>query len=231
MWPFTRHTSIVRSGLLDGMTDFHSHLLPGVDDGVAEMSESLALLSEMEAAGIRSVWCTPHVMEDVPNTTEDLRARFGELKAAYKGRIELRLAAEYMLDNLFKDRLDDDDLLTIGPNNHLLVETSYFTPPMDMEPMLDKIMRKGYTPILAHPERYLYMDRSDYRKWKEKGIVFQLDLYSITGLYGPDSFDKARWLASKGMYSLIGSDTHTINQYRIAITEHTVPVGTVKRLK
>ena len=141
-----------------GATDCHSHILPGVDDGVADMETSLKILTAYEKLQIREVWCTPHVMEDIPNKTEDLKARFAELKAAYQGPIRLNLAAEYMMDGLFLDRMEQDDLLTHGhEGNALLVETSYYTPPMDLHGILKTVKGKGYYPILAHPERYLYM--------------------------------------------------------------------------
>ena len=61
-----RKVSIADSGILKGMTDYHSHLLPGVDDGVKTMAETLKILEEMEKQGIRKVWFTPHIMEDIP---------------------------------------------------------------------------------------------------------------------------------------------------------------------
>ena len=121
--------TIAKSRLLEGMTDAHSHILPGVDDGVPDMDSSLAILREYEAQGITSVWLTPHIMEDIPNETAELQQRFAELQAVYDGPITLRLAAEYMLDGVFDERFKNRDLLTHSGNN-ILVETSYFTPPM-----------------------------------------------------------------------------------------------------
>ena len=86
--------SLSDSGLLKGAVDNHSHILPGVDDGVRTMEESLAILSYLEAQGVVSLWLTPHTMEDVPNTTAGLQVRFAELKAAYAGPITLQLSSE-----------------------------------------------------------------------------------------------------------------------------------------
>lgn len=102
MWLFHKTTVLSRSGLLKGMVDCHSHLLPGVDDGVQSMEESLQILREMEQQGIRRVWLTPHIMEDIPNETLALQRKFWELLQQYRGAVELKLAAEYMLDNLLK---------------------------------------------------------------------------------------------------------------------------------
>lgn len=200
----------------EGATDCHSHILPGVDDGVQEMETSLKILAHYETLGIREVWCTPHIMEDVPNTTEGLKARFAELKAAYNGPIQLNLAAEYMMDGLFLDRLEARDLLSHGhDDNALLVETSYYTPPMNLHDILNQIKSAGYYPILAHPERYLYMKMSDYPPLKEMGVLFQLNVASLAGAYGEDAVQKAQKLLKAGYYNRIGSDIHRARQLEV----------------
>ena len=198
------------SSLLNNFTDHHSHILPGVDDGVKKMEVSLKVLERYEQLGIAEVWCTPHVMEDIPNTTEALQARFAELCEAYQGPIKLHLAAEYMMDALFEERLSQGDLLLLGEEgNQLLVETSYFTPPMDMDSILKQIKQKGYYPVLAHPERYVYMDKSRYTELKNKDIRFQLNLSSLAGAYGSEAKDKAHWMLKHNYYNLAGSDLHS----------------------
>lgn len=195
------------------MTDWHSHILPGVDDGVGHMEETLEILAEYERLGVKKVWCTPHIMEDIPNRTTMLRERFAELQAAWKGAVELHLAAEYMLDNLFVERLTAGDLLPIGEKgDHLLVETSYFNPPMNLYNTLARIQSAGYYPILAHPERYTYMTDPEYEKLRSKGVKLQLNLLSLTGIYGQSAQQKARRLRKEGMYEFAGSDLHTIRQ-------------------
>ena len=198
------------SSLLTNFTDHHSHILPGVDDGVKKMETSLKVLERYEQLGISEVWCTPHIMEDIPNTTEKLQARFKELCDAYQGPIKLHLAAEYMMDALFEERLEQGDLLTLGnEGNQLLVETSYFTPPMDMDSILHRIQQKGLYPVLAHPERYVYMAKERYTALKDKGIRFQLNLSSLSGAYGSEAKDKARWILKQDYYNLAGSDLHS----------------------
>ncbi|MCM1028584.1 MAG: hypothetical protein NC342_03530 [Pseudoflavonifractor sp.] len=193
---------------LTGFTDWHSHILPGVDDGVASMDESLAILSRYEEAGIKKVWLTPHIMEDIPNETAALRRRFSELKEAYHGPVELALAAENMMDLLFIQRLEARDLLPIG-DNMLLVETSYFNPPSGLEDILQKIIDAGFTPLIAHPERYFYVsDMARYRQWKSMGALLQLNIISLDGYYGPEVKAKAEALLADGMYDRAGSDLH-----------------------
>ena len=184
MFLFRKKQTLAESGFFRGFIDWHSHILPGVDDGFKSLEDSLAVLDMYQEAGIREVWLTPHVMEDIPNTTDGLRQRFDELRKAYRGRVILRLAAEYMLDTLFEDRLDRDDLLPIGQGGrHLLVETSYFNPPANLLAILTGIKSRGYYPVLAHPERYVYMGMQDYSLLSDSGVKFQLNLLA-TGTNG-----------------------------------------------
>ncbi|WP_294633095.1 CpsB/CapC family capsule biosynthesis tyrosine phosphatase [uncultured Bacteroides sp.] len=211
MWPFRKRTSLADSGIFRGFTDWHCHLLPGVDDGVQTMEETLRILSLYEDLKVKEIWLTPHIMEDIPNTTAALKARLEELRAAYQGNITLHLASENMLDTLFEERLNKNDLLPLGKDGkHLLVETSYFNPPMGLSNILLRIKTKGYVPVLAHPERYVYMDENDYRTLKEMNVMFQLNLFSLVGAYGTGVRKKAGWLMRNGFYNLAGSDTHNL---------------------
>lgn len=212
-WPFKpKVDSFRKSAFLEGATDWHSHILPGVDDGFMEIEDSLKAIKEMETLGLRHLWLTPHVMEDVPNETSFLRKKFEELKLAYEGKLTLHLASENMLDALFEDRLEANDFLPLGEGgNHLLVETSYFNPPMNMTGLLELVKSKGYFPVLAHPERYRYMDEHDYIRLKEMGILFQANYFSLAGAYGNTARKKLEWLLKKGMIDLVGSDLHRLH--------------------
>ena len=213
LWPFkSKVESFRESGLLEGATDWHSHILPGVDDGFKEMEDSLKALAEMEKLGLKHLWLTPHVMEDVPNETSFLRKRFEELQLAYDGNLTLHLGTENMLDALFEERLEANDFLPLGEKgNHLLVETSYYNPPMNMIGVLEKVKSHGYFPVLAHPERYQYMDEHDYMRLKEMGVIFQANYFSLAGAYGNTARKKLEWLLKKGMISLMGSDLHRLS--------------------
>lgn len=228
MWPFD--STLRKSGILDGVTDWHCHVLPGVDDGVKSMRDSLRILADYEQLGISRVWFTPHIMEDVPNETSKLRERFEELRARYSGPIELNLAAENMMDSLFEERLAARDVLPIGRDgNHLLVETSYYTPPMDLDDILRNIMSAGFHPLLAHPERYQYMDTDDYDRLHDMGVLMQMNYTSLAGLYGPVPRRKAQMLLKKGYYSACGTDLHRHRTLAHA-TDAAVPKSAIKRL-
>lgn len=204
---FNRSKSLSESGLLEGGTDNHSHILFGIDDGVKTSEESLSILEFLEAQGLKDLWLTPHIMEDVPNTTEGLKARFEELKALYKGSISLNLASEYMLDTLFVERLKNRDLLLHG-EDRVLVETSIWAPPIEFWDIIDDMQRAGYRPLIAHPERYRYMRENDYQRLYDIGALLQLNLPSVIGFYGKEAYDKALYLLGKGWYSMVGSDCH-----------------------
>lgn len=207
---FRKPHSIVSCSILKGGEDRHSHVLFGVDDGIKTLEEALAVLEYDESLGITDVWCTPHVMEDVPNTTEGLKARFAELQQAYEGPVNLHLAAEYMLDNLFEERLKVSDLLLMDDDT-ILVETSTWNPPTNFYWILKEIMKAGYHPLLAHPERYRYLEDEDYVKLNGMGVRFQLNLGSLTGYYGPTAQKKAKMILKNGWYSHYGSDCHRLS--------------------
>lgn len=147
---FSSRTSLHDTGLMKGFTDNHSHILYGVDDGVGTKEEALSILSLMEDEGVKTVWCTPHFMEDVPNKTSDIREKFETLKSEWAGSIELKLASENMLDNLFKERLETRDFLFHG-DGKLLVETSTWAAPMDFWDMIDSILVAGIKPDVQRP--------------------------------------------------------------------------------
>ncbi len=213
MWLFSSTQTLAESGILQGKTDYHSHILPGVDDGITTKEEAIEVLKQYENLGIVKVWLTPHIMDDYPNETEDLRKRFTELNKAYLeqgGKINLQLSAENMLSSLFVKRLETDDILPIIDEKHILVETSYYNAPYGFGNLLSRISDKGYTPILAHPERYYYMSMQEYEELHEKGIKFQLDYMSVLGAYGREVQERAVSLLKKRYYTIVGSDIHDL---------------------
>lgn len=232
MFFFNSKKKLIDTGIFNGATDWHSHILPGVDDGIQTMKDSLEALSYYESIGIKEVWLTPHIMEDIPNTTSELRARYEELQKAYSGTIKLHLAAENMIDNLFNERLKEKDFLPIGSKqDHLLVETSYYQPPIDLYGTLKRIQEEGYIPILAHPERYGYMSDKDYDKLSSMKVLLQMNIVSLAGGYGKPAQDKALMLLNKGYYSFIGSDLHRLRSFTEAINTKSLKMDTVSQLK
>ncbi len=231
MWPFKSTDKLIETGMFQGFTDWHSHILPGVDDGIKTIDDSIAVLKRYEEVGVGKVWLTPHVMEDYPNTPESLRERFSELKEAYGGSIDLRLASENMLDSLFEERLQKNEFLPMGDNGqHLLVETSYMNPPYGMDEMIEGAIGLGYTPILAHPERYRYMEEDDYYKWKERGLLFQTNYMSLVGGYGDTARKKCEWLLKEGMIDICGSDVHRLSFFDHCVSQRPKKSSSLEQL-
>ena len=226
---FPRHRSILEAGLLKGAVDNHSHILYGLDDGVKTQEDSLTILHWLEEQGVSEVWCTPHVMEDVPNTTESIRARFGELQSVYFGEMKLHLAAEYMIDTLFEERLAQRDLLEHG-DDVVLVETSAIAPPINLWVVLERMLKSGYRPLIAHPERYRYMDKDDYRELHNMGCLLQMNLPSIVGFYGESARQRALYLLDRGWYRMVGSDCHRFRAIQAQYTAKELKKDTIGKL-
>ncbi len=219
--------SFLSSGLLVGMTDIHCHLLPGVDDGVRSYQEAVAVLRWMRSIGIKNLYLTPHVMSDFPkNTSAFLAEQFDRLvqqleKEEVKDLPALRLGAEYMLEGDCILRKAEGHLTFAG--NHLLIETSYLTPPMGFFRLLADLIERGFSLVLAHPERYAYMETGDYEVLKKINIKFQLNYLAMAGIYGSTVKEKALFLLKEGFYDFVGSDLHHLafHQTSIAIEKFT----------
>ena len=164
-----------------------------------------------EEIGFRCICLTPHVMQDYPNNAAMLREHFESFLPHYKGSMQLHLAAEYMLDASFADHLHHG-VLPLG-REHLLVETSYMNAPVGFHNMLLDIWHQGYRPVLAHPERYMYMEESDYAALKAKGYDFQLNLLSLSGYYGRRPKQVSEHLLKQGYYNYVGTDLHHLERY------------------
>lgn len=231
MWPFSNKKPLSRSGIFAGFTDPHCHLLPGVDDGVETMDETLAILSRYESLGVAEVWLTPHVMEDMPNTPLELRRRFSLLRDAYKGSVTLRLASENMLDGLFVERLREGELLPWGrEGNRLLVETSYYTAPVNFRGLLEDTKKKGFFPVLAHPERYMYMTLEDCRRLRQEGVELQMNLFSLFGMYGVRARKNAMRMLDEGLYGYVATDLHSFDTLETALHEK-LSTKTIEQIK
>ena len=198
-------------------TDMHSHFLPGVDDGARTMDESLAMLRKMQEFGYQKCILTPHIkMGTYPNAESDLQLRFLELTQAMKTvglTIQVELAAEYYLDDHFLNRLENTPLLTFGPQRYVLVEFSFVNPPVFEIETFQQIIDKGYTPILAHFERYVYFHGSiaSAETYRAMGVNIQLNLNSLTGHYGPDVKKQAERMLDQFTVDFVGTDAHRMD--------------------
>ncbi|MDR1115589.1 MAG: hypothetical protein LBL33_05500 [Tannerella sp.] len=227
--------SLIRSGLLCDMTDIHCHILPGVDDGVSTYEEGVKALRWLNDNGVRRMYLTPHVMSDfVKNSRACLTSQFDAFterleKDSIKDIPELKLGAEYMLEAAF-ERHKEKGLIAYA-DRHVLVETSYMMPPVGFIRILEKLTEDGFSPVLAHPERYHYMEDSDYKSLKEHGVLFQLNYLSMTGAYGERAGKKAGKLLKNGYYDYAGSDFHHLRRHENSFLAKTLTKKQIIALK
>ena len=199
--------------------DVHSHLIPGIDDGVQTMHESISLIKLLKNMGFKKLIITPHIMSHrFPNSSHIILSGLQELKAEVKKEnidIQLEVASEYFLDQHFLDLLSQRDLLTFG-DKYLLFELSYMQKPIFLEAAIFEMIAAGYKPVLAHPERYLFFHKHfDEYKWlKRKGLLFQVNLNSFSGYYSKEVQKVANKLAQEGLIDFVGSDTHKERQLK-----------------
>lgn len=199
-------------------SDMHSHLLPGIDDGSKTMEESIEMILALKELGYQKLICTPHVMYGYyHNTTEKILSVFEQLKQELilrKIDIDLGVSAEYNFDEELLARLEKKDLLTFGNSSYqyLLFECSYFNEPVGLDALIIEIFAKGYLPVLAHPERYPYFASNPqvYADLKSKGVLFQLNINSLTGMYSKGVQQTATWLVEQDYIDFIGTDVHKI---------------------
>jgi protein-tyrosine phosphatase len=196
--------------------DMHSHLLPGLDDGVQSFEDSLTIINKMKEFGYDKIVTTPHIISDAyRNSPETILPKLAELQSFLKDRgvqIEISAAAEYYLDEaLMKKISGDEPLLTFG-KKFLLFETNFLNEPMFLKEFIFSATTKGYRLILAHPERYIYLqhDLSKAQDLIDRGVLFQLNLISLTGYYSKEARTLAEKLINKGQVHLLGTDCHTI---------------------
>ena len=196
--------------------DVHSHLLPGIDDGSQDIQTSLKLIRGMKALGYRKLITTPHVMWDMyQNTRDTILKKLDQVRTKLKEEsvdIELHAAAEYYIDDhLAELLLQKEPLLSFG-NNLVLVEFSMASPGFELKQVLFEMQMQGYQPVIAHPERYTYLQHKKdfYDELKDAGCLFQLNILSLSGYYSETVMELGRYLAKKQYYDLVGTDLHHV---------------------
>lgn len=193
--------------------DVHSHFIPGIDDGAKSMDDAVSMIREFYELGYRKVITTPHIMTDgFRNTPEIILGGLDQLRVALKNEnipVAVEAAAEYYLDFDFERKLNAGRLMTFG-KNYLLFEVSYVNPPDNLSHLIFQMIASGYRPVLAHPERYAFWTRKFdiYKELKEKGVMLQLNINSLTGYYSEDTRITAERLINENMIDMLGSDCH-----------------------
>jgi len=220
------------SGLV---ADMHNHLIPGIDDGATDLESSIVMIRAMHRLGYRKFIATPHLHWEMFKNTNEIIENGAKLVrdrlAETEMKVEFRGAAEYFLDEHVDELLEKNiPLLTIY-RNMVLVEFSFIRQPMDLKDKLFQLQIKGYQPIIAHPERYLYFGahKESYDELRDMGCIFQLNLLSLCGYYGKKQEELAQYLIKKRYVSLLGSDIHNLRHINILSASSTIN-NTVHRL-
>ncbi|WP_316739601.1 tyrosine-protein phosphatase [Pedobacter aquatilis] len=194
-------------------TDMHSHIIPGIDDGAQNLKDSILLAQKFKALGFKKLIATPHVMADYFRNTPDTINR--GLDILRKGLIdagidlEVDAAAEYYLDETLEKKIKQKQVLTFGAQ-YVLFELSYINLPQNLFEFIKLIQDSGYTPVLAHPERYPYYYASieNFHKIKAAGCLLQLNSIALTGYYGTGAKKIADEMVEHHLVDFIGSDMH-----------------------
>jgi protein-tyrosine phosphatase len=211
--------------------DLHSHVLPGVDDGAATLDESLAILRAAASDGIERIAATPHVRDDYPTAPEEMERLVAEVAAAAGADgldIEVLPGGELALDRI--PRLDDETLARFGLGGNprlLLLECPYYGWPLDLGTVVFDLQTRGYTVVLAHPER-----NPDVQERPElleplvaAGLLVQLTSASVDGRLGSRSKQASRRLLERELAHLIASDAHAPQLRAVGMTAAADAVG------
>jgi len=198
-------------------TDIHSHLIPGVDDGVKTLEQSIEIIRIFQELGYSKLITTPHISEQYyPNTPDELRKRLKAVRTELVKQnipMEIELGAEYMVDAAFLKTLKEKgDLLSW--QGYLLIETPFTIAPLIFDEVIFEIQSLGLHPVLAHPERYEYFHGStkEIKKLREKGVRMQVTASSFVGYYGKVQEKVAKALLKESLIDFIGSDMHKYDQ-------------------
>ncbi|WP_289644546.1 tyrosine-protein phosphatase [Maribacter aestuarii] len=204
---------------LDGFVDIHNHIIPGIDDGAKNVQESVSLIKAFGAIGVENFICTPHIMSNYyPNDSnsifEALDLLHIELERIGLKDVTLRASAEHMIDANFENLVQENKVLTLD-ENYLLMEMSYLQKSINFKQAVGKVKEKRLFPILAHPERYVYMhgSMSNYQKIKEQGVLFQLNMLSLGDYYGGEVKKATVQLLKSNQIDFIASDVHNERQF------------------
>lgn len=193
-------------------TDIHSHLVPGVDDGVKSVAEAASFMTALRELGLKKFITTPHIMPELyPNSPDTIAAPFAEVQAAIVQQgldVELHFAAEYYMDEHFSEILRAPLLKIAG--NLVLVEMSFMSEPPQLPHWIFELQTAGYQPVLAHPERFGYFHQQPdaLRNLKQRSVLFQVNLLSFTGYYGRQVQKAAWWLVEEKLVDFAGTDLH-----------------------
>jgi tyrosine-protein phosphatase YwqE len=202
--------------------DYHSHILPGLDDGARDIEDAVMLAEAMHGWGFERITCTPHINALYRNTPETIRPAFEELQEALYATgngPELKMSAEYrIVPETWPEVLRKEWLMPIE-GKYILTELPISKPQEmgNLKPLEEfrKLTAMGLIPILPHPERYFYLSRQELMSYIDAGVIIQCNYGSFAGLYGQESQKIAQELRDAGLVSLYGTDMHNAHYVKV----------------
>ena len=200
------------------MIDLHCHILPGVDDGAASPSVSVAMAKAFVAQGVTHVACTPHILPGVyHNSGPQIRQAVQQLQDILVDHdIALRLVAgadNHMVPN-FAAALRNGHLLTLADSQYVLVEPPHHTAPPRLEEFFFALVAEGFVPILTHPERLSWIgaDYAVVERLCQAGAWMQITAGSLTGAFGQKAKYWAERMLAEGRVHLLATDAHDMKR-------------------
>ena len=203
------------------MIDFHSHILPGVDDGFKSMEDSLEELKIASEEGITDIVLTPHYICDssYSSSASDNKKIFNKLvkqKDKLGINVNLYLSNEiYINDNI--EELVNKKLINPINNKYLLIELPLNGYIQNSKRIIFKLISNGYKVILAHPERYPFLkeNKDAIKDFLDMGVLLQGNFMSLFGRYGKHSKKLLKYYLKKNYISFLGSDFHKVTKYNL----------------
>lgn len=197
------------------MTDVHSHILFGVDDGSNSIEESITLLKGLKKVGFNNVILTPHYIEgsDYCSSRDNNLEKFNELKKVIKDKkigINIYLGNEIFIDDDIIEYIKGGKISSLNNTKYLLIELPFHNKIVNLEDTLYELSYNGFVPIIAHPERYDFFQK-DYKmvdSLRENGVLFQANYASILGYYDNKSKKLLKYMLKKGYIDFFGTDIH-----------------------
>ena len=207
------------------MIDIHSHVLPGIDDGSKDMEMTLEMLRIAEKDGTTDIVATPHYCIGYGEENyESVKERVLSLRSQLQKEninINIHFGQEVYFSSRLLDDLEEGVIGTVNGGRYLLIELNMKEFERDVLDTLYELKLQGIIPIIAHPERYSYIQRHPrlINDFINEGCLFQLNAGSITGRHGEKAKESAKELLKNNIYSFIGSDGHNITTRRTEINE------------
>lgn len=196
------------------MIDFHSHILPGIDDGSRSIEQTIRMLKEAKEAGFTKIISTSHYIEGYYESDEAERTELlNEVQKNISG-IELYLGNEIYITNNMINLIQNKKASTINNSKYVLFEFPLSAKSMNDKEVVYRLIENGFVPIIAHPERYSYVqDNPEYiEELAEMGALFQANYGSIIGMYGKKAEKTLKKLLKNDLIRFFGSDSHRIDQ-------------------